>query len=445
MEKNKKNLNIYNKIKKKIKDNRLIIGVIGLGYVGLPISLSFALKKFKVIGLDNDINKISQLKKGKSYINSVSVNIIKKTLNKNFFPTTNIKNIRKCDAIIVCVPTPIDKNKKPIMNYIDNVILKIKKYIKKNQIIILECTSYPGTTEEYFLPIFKKKNFNIGNNIFLGYSPEREDPGNNKFSVIKGNLPKVVSGYTKNCSSLIEMLYLKIINRVYLTENIMSAEFSKLLENIYRSVNISLVNELTIVAKKLKLNIYDIINAAKTKPFGFQSFFPGPGVGGHCIPVDPHFLSWKAKKLGINLNFIKLAGRINDERPLLLCKEIKKYLNKLKFKKNKYKIVIFGVSYKKNSDDIRESPSTIILKNLKKINNQLKICDPILSEMSKKVLKNYEFVENKDYYNFDKKNDVAIIITNHSIFDYNKIRKNFKLIFDCRNSFKEKQQNIIQI
>lgn len=445
MEKNKKNLNTYNKLKEKIKDNRLIIGVIGLGYVGLPISLSFALKKFKVIGLDSDINKISQLKKGKSYLNSVGVNILKKTLNKNFFPTTNIKNVSKCDAIIICVPTPIDKNKKPIMKYIDEVILKIKKYIKKNQIIILECTTYPGTTEEYFLPIFKKKNFNIGNNIFFGYSPEREDPGNNKFSVIKGNLPKVVSGYTKNCSSLISMLYLKIINKVYLTENIMSAEFSKLLENIYRSINISLVNELTVVAKKLKLNIYDIINAAKTKPFGFQSFFPGPGVGGHCIPVDPHFLSWKAKKLGINLNFIKLAGRINDERPLLLCKEIKKHLNKLKFKKNKYKIVVFGVSYKKNSDDIRESPSIIILKNLKKINNQLKICDPILNEMSKKVLKNYEFVENKDYYNFDKKNDVAIIITNHSIFDYNKIRKNFKLIFDCRNSFKEKQQNIIQI
>ena len=440
-----KKINAYTQIRKKIKSNKLSIGVVGLGYVGLPISLSFALKKIKVFGIDNDKKKISKLKRNKSYINSVSEKILKKTQNKNFFPTTNFKIMSKCDVLIICVPTPIDKKKKPIMKYIDSVISKIEKYIRKNQIIVLECTTYPGTTEDYFLPIFKKKNFKAGNDIFLGYSPEREDPGNKKFSVLKGNLPKVVSGYTRNCSNLISMLYLKIINKIYKTENIMSAEFSKLLENIYRSVNISLINELTTVTKKLNLNINDIINAAKTKPFGFQSFYPGPGVGGHCIPVDPYFLSWRAKKMGVNLNFIKLAGNINDKRPSLLSEEIKRYLKKIKFKKDKSNIAIFGVTYKKDSDDIRESPAIIILKKLKKICKNIVICDPMLNEMSKKVLKNYKFIENGNFYKFDRNVDIAIIITNHSTFDYNKIRKNFKLIFDCRNSFKKKQRNIIQI
>jgi len=436
----------YLNILRKIKTKKLIIAVIGLGYIGLPISLSFALKKIKVFGIDNDPNKIFKLKKNKSFINSIREKDLKKTQNKYFFPTTDFRNISKSDVIIVCVPTPIDKSKKPVMKYIDNVILKIKKHIRKKQIIILECTTYPGTTEEYFLPIFKNKKFKIGRDIFLGYSPEREDPGNNKYSIIKGNLPKVVSGYTKNCSNLVSQLYLKVTNKIYKTENIMSAEFCKLLENIYRSVNVSLVNELTTVAKKLKLNINDVIEAAKTKPFGFQSFYPGPGVGGHCIPVDPFFLSWKAKKLGINLNFIKLAGNVNDKKPYIISKEIKKYINKFKFKKNKFKIVVFGVAYKKDSDDIRESPSIVILKNLKKINRNLKICDPVLNEMSKKTLiKNYNFINDKDFYKFNNRRDIAVIITNHTCFDYTKIRKNFKLIFDCRNSFKAGHKKVIQV
>ena len=292
----------------------------------------------------------------------------------------------------------------------------------------------------------RKKKYLIGQDVFLGYSPEREDPVDKKFSVLRGNLPKVVSGYTQNCCSLIADIYLQIVNKVYRTENIKSAEFSKLLENIYRSVNISLINELTKVSKKLKVNIYDIINAAKTKPFGFKPFYPGPGVGGHCIPVDPFFLAWKSKKLGIDLKFIKHAGDINDERPLILAKEIISLLKKNKFNKNNCNLVIFGITYKKNSDDIRETPTIKIINKLLKITKKIKICEPMLKKSSNKIFLKYNFIlNNKDFYNFDKNKDFAIILTNHTKFDYNLIKDRFKLVLDTRNSFKQKFSNIIQI
>ena len=438
--------NYFQQLKKKINKNKLIIGVIGLGYVGLPISLSFALKKFKVFGFDNDRDKINQLKNGKSYVHFIENKLLKKTNQLFFFPTDDYSKIKNCDAIIICVPTPINKKKKPVLKYIKDVILQIKKHIRKKQIIVLECTSYPGTTEDFFLPLLKKKKLEIGEQVFLGYSPEREDPGNKKFSLLKGNLPKVVSGYSDKCAELISLLYLKIINKIYKTENIKSAEFSKLLENIYRSVNISLINELTLISKKLKLNIYDIIKAAKSKPFGFSHFYPGPGVGGHCIPVDPYFLYWKAKKLGIDLKFIKLAGVINDERPIKLSNEIVTYLKKQKLISNNSRIVVYGVAYKKDSDDIRESPSIKILQLLNNFYKKIIICDPKISKFSKRSLNKYQFIENKsDYYKFDKDNDIAIIITNHSYFDYTLIRKKFKLVFDCRNSYNKKFNNVIQI
>jgi len=439
-------LNSFTKLKKKIIKNNITIAVVGLGYVGLPLSLSFASKGIKVLGIDNDKLKINKLKKRETYISSVPERILRKVLNKSFFPSSNMKLIQKYDVIIICVPTPIKKNKEPIMKYIEDVLSQAKKYLSKNQIIILECTTYPGTTEKYFLPILKNKKFTIGKDIFLGYSPEREDPGNKKFSVLKGNLPKIVSGYTVKCRTLISLLYNKIINKVYKAENIQVAEFSKLLENIYRSVNIGLINELAYVARKLKIDINQTIDAAKTKPFGFQSFYPGPGVGGHCIPVDPFFLAWKAKKLGVNLRFIKLAGEINDLRPIRVFKSIKDQLNKLKLDTSKSKIVVYGISYKKDSDDTRESPALPILNELKKSKYNVKICDPMVNEDTIKTMKKYNFINKKKlFYQFNKSKDIAIIITNHSTFNYEKIKKNFKVVFDCRNSFKKNYKNIIQL
>ena len=282
---------VFLEFKQSIKNKKSTISVIGLGYIGLPLSLAFIKAGFKVIGIDKDIKKINIINSNKSYISTISDNQIKISRKRNFFVTNKFSLISKSNIIIVCVPTPVNKNKKPIMDHIASVVEKIKKYLVKNQLFILECTTYPGTSEEYFLPIFKKKKLDIGKNIFLGYSPEREDPGNLKYSIIKGNLSKVVSGYTDSCEVLVKELYSTVIKKVHPVSNIRTAEFTKLLENIYRSVNVGLVNELYKICLKMNINIYEAINAASTKPFGYKAFFPGPGVGGHCIPVDPYFLS----------------------------------------------------------------------------------------------------------------------------------------------------------
>ena len=298
------------KIIKKINSKKATISVIGLGYVGLPLCLALSKAKFKVFGIDNNVERVKLLKNGISYISTIKNFQIRKLDNKKFIPTNNFEEILNSDVIIICVPTPIDSRKKPNMKYVKNVVKQIDKYVKKFQTIIFECTSYPGTTEEYFLPILKKKKFNVGKDFFLGYSPEREDPGNENYSVLKNNLSKVVSGYSESCRDIVKAIYEQVSNEVYLCNDIKTAEFTKLLENIYRSVNIGLINELHTVCKKMNINIFDAINAAKTKPFGFNSFYPGPGVGGHCIPVDPYFLTYKAKQLGINTKFIKFEDML---------------------------------------------------------------------------------------------------------------------------------------
>ena len=430
------------KIIKKINSKKATISVIGLGYVGLPLCLALSKAKFKVFGIDNNVERVKLLKNGISYISTIKNFQIRKLDNKKFIPTNNFEEILNSDVIIICVPTPIDSRKKPNMKYVKNVVKQIDKYVKKFQTIIFECTSYPGNTEEFFFPILKKKKFNVGKDFFLGYSPEREDPGNENYSVLKNNLSKVVSGYSESCRDIVKAIYEQVSNEVYLCNDIKTAEFTKLLENIYRSVNIGLINELHTVCKKMNINIFDAINAAKTKPFGFNSFYPGPGVGGHCIPVDPYFLTYKAKQLGINTKFIKLAGKINDERPNEISREILNYIKKNKLKKN---ILIMGITYKKNSDDLRESPILKVYNLLnKKIKNKVLVCDPMLSNFNRKVLKNIKFIDLKELDNksFHKKIDLCFIGSNHDAFNYKKISKNFKTIFDSRDSFDRQENNV---
>ena len=434
--------NTVKKILQRVNSKKATISVIGLGYVGLPLCLALTKAGFQVYGIDNNVDKVAILKQGSSYISTISNSQIKNTNNRKFFPTNNFKEILNSDIIIICVPTPIDLQKKPDMQYVKNVVQQIDKYVKKFQTIILECTSYPGTTEEYFLPMFKKKKFSVGKNIFLGYSPEREDPGNKQNSILKNNLSKVVSGYSKNCENIVKSIYKKVSNEVYLCKDIKTAEFTKLLENIYRSVNIGLINELHTVCKKMEINIFDAIQAAKTKPFGFNSFYPGPGVGGHCIPVDPFFLTYKAKQLGVNTKFIKLAGKINDDRPAEISNTIINYVKKKKLKKN---IIIMGITYKKNSDDTRESPILKIYNLLNsKIKNKIFVCDPMVSDFAKKILKNINFVSLQELNkkSFYKKFDLCFIGSNHDIFNYDEIKKKFKFIFDSRDSFKKLGKNI---
>jgi len=301
---------MINILKKKIKKKTIIVGIVGLGYVGLPLAKTFIRNQVKVYGFDTDKNKIKMLINGKSYINYLKNKDILNMRSK-LEPFSSFEKIYDCDAIILCLPTPIKKNKSPEMKYIENSLKNIQKYLREGQILSLESTTYPGTTEEVIMPYLKK--FIIGKNFFLVYSPEREDPGNKKYSNEK--IPKVIGGITKNCLSIGHKLYQLMGTNIIKVSSVRIAEMTKLLENIYRSVNIGLVNELKLLCKKMNLNIFEIINTAKTKPFGFQAFYPGPGYGGHCIPIDPFLLSWKAKKYNFETDFIKLSGKINERMP----------------------------------------------------------------------------------------------------------------------------------
>ena len=437
--------NILSKILKK----KFSVAVIGLGYIGLPLALASAKSKIKTYGYDNDKEKIRLLYKNKSYINTISSKELKKNIKNFFFPLSNFKNISNQDIIVICVPTPLGKKNIPNLKYVTDVIKNIKNYIRKGQIIILECTTYPGTTEEYFLPIFKQIKLTVGKNIFLGYSPEREDPGNNKFSVLKKNIPKVVSGYTNNCLDLVESFYKHISNKVYRVKSIKTAEFTKLLENIYRSVNIGLINELAEVCRKMNIDIHESISAAKTKPFGFNAFYPGPGVGGHCIPVDPLYLTWKAKSYGVDTKFIKLAAKINNNRPHDISSKILKILSKINKKKSIKKILLLGISYKKNSDDIRESPCLKIANSLfKHYQNKLKVCDPNLNFKKSSQIKHLNSIKLRELYKIKdlKKFDVLIILNAHDAFDLKKIVNGSKAVIDLVNSCNNiRHNNIIKI
>jgi UDP-N-acetyl-D-glucosamine dehydrogenase len=428
-------------LKIKLRNKKAKIGIIGLGYVGLPLCLRFLEVGFNVIGFDNDKSKIKKLKNGKSYIKTISSSKLNK-LKKKFNITNNMSTISNVDVIIICLPTPlIKKTKKPDMTYIKRICNILKNKIRKNQAIILESTTYPGTTREYFLPIIQKNKLLVGKNFYLIYSPEREDPGNEKYSI--KNIPKIVSGHTKACKEIGSLIYKSVAKRVVTVETLDHAEMVKLYENIFRSVNIGLANEMKLVCEKMGLNIYEIINAASSKPFGFLPFYPGPGYGGHCIPIDPFYLSWRSKQFGYDPKFIELSGKINSGMPKRIATKVTQLLKK----NQKNKILILGVAYKKNVDDIRESPAIEIINYLSKNKkNKLSFYDPYINKIltRNKIFSKCEFFK----LNFKKLKlfDVIIIVTDHDILDYEKIYKNSKLIVDCRGRYhKKKNDNIIKL
>ena len=430
---------MINILKKKIKKKTIIVGIVGLGYVGLPLAKTFIRNQVKVYGFDTDKNKIKMLINGKSYINYLKNKDILNMRSK-LEPFSSFEKIYDCDAIILCLPTPIKKNKSPEMKYIENSLKNIQKYLREGQILSLESTTYPGTTEEVIMPYLKK--FIIGKNFFLVYSPEREDPGNKKYSNEK--IPKVIGGITKNCLSIGHKLYQLMGTNIIKVSSVRIAEMTKLLENIYRSVNIGLVNELKLLCKKMNLNIFEIINTAKTKPFGFQAFYPGPGYGGHCIPIDPFLLSWKAKKYNFETDFIKLSGKINERMPNYICKKIIKFLQKER--KKKKKCLIIGVAYKKNVDDMRESPSIKIIEILEKNKIHCDFHDPYIKTI--KQLRNYKKIK----YSVELKKvnlktyDAVVIATDHDKLNYRFLQRNSKKIFDCRGRYSDKNfKNIEQL
>ncbi len=410
--------------------HNVTVGVVGLGYVGLPLSILFSKKGFKVIGFDNDKNKIQKIKKANSYIDRISNKDIKRILKKGFC-TSNFTYVSKCDFIIICVPTPLKKNK-PNLEYLKSTIKNIKKYLRENQTIILESTSYPGTTREMFSKLISKK-FNLGENFFLGFSSERINPGFNENSIDK--IPKVVSGYSSRCLSVISHFYKESFKKVVKAKNLEIAEFSKLLENIYRSVNIGFVNEMKLVADKMNLDIFEILKIAKTKPYGFNPFEPGPGVGGHCIPIDPNYLHWKADKLGIKPKFIKLSEKVNLNVLKFIILKLEKIRRSKNFYKKKFNVLILGLSYKKNIDDLRESASLKLINYLIKHKIKYEFSDPFI----KKKIDTREVKINKKSINLTPKNlkkyDLTILMTDHDAFDYKLIYNKSNLIIDCRGRY----------
>jgi len=439
MQKNisKKNLN-YKNILKKISNKSLKVGVIGLGYVGLPLAKLFAFKGFQVLGFDNDGSRVDKLKKGISYINYINNKELKKLRKHNFTVHKDFTKIGEVDIIVLCLPTPINKNYIPDISIIISVIDKIQKYLKNFQTIILESTTFPGTTEN----IIKKKlinKFDVGKDFYLAYSPEREDPANINFNLQK--IPKIVSGVSEESSIICKKFYEKVGINCIETKTTAVAETAKLLENTYRSVNIALVNQLKFFCEKININVFEVIEAAKSKPFGFQAFYPGPGYGGHCIPVDPHYLYWIAKKVGVDMNFISLASKINESMPSIIVKKILKFF-KSKKKKLK-KILIIGVAYKKNINDIRNSPALEIINLFLRNNIKVDFYDPYVKSI---------VINNKKLHTilFNKKNlelyDSVLIVTDHDKINYKVLVKNAKYIFDTRGKLlKENNKNIFYL
>tara|TARA_B100000787_G_C16195155_1_gene300242 strand:+ start:180 stop:1511 length:1332 start_codon:yes stop_codon:yes gene_type:complete len=432
------NLNYFAELKKKILNKKSRIGIIGLGYVGLPLAILFSSKGYDVTGLDIDKTKIKNIKNGNSYINHISNNDINKILKKKFLPTYDFSEISKLDIIILCLPTPLKKNLTPDLSHIIKTMKYIDKFLNKGQLIILESSTYPGSTNEIIYKKFIQKKFFIGRDFFIGYSPEREDPSNKKFNL--QNIPKLCSGITDNCAKVTKSIYDRIVKRTVLLKNVETAEFTKIYENIYRTVNIALANEMKFLCKKLNLDIFEIINAAKTKPFGFQAFYPGPGVGGHCIPIDPYYLSWVAQKNNIDLNFVKIAGNINRKMPKWVIKN-----SLVKFKNiKKLKILLIGVAYKRNVDDVRESPSLDFLNIFHKMKIECDYYDPYVKILKSRKL-NKVYKSKKISSKMLKKYHLTYILTDHDNINFKLIKDNSRNIIDTRNRFKSYSKNVIKL
>jgi UDP-N-acetyl-D-glucosamine dehydrogenase len=420
---------------KKIRSKKAHIGIIGLGYVGLPIVIEFCKKGFPVTGFDIDKRKVESLKQGKSYIRYIPHTTIRETL-QNFKPTTDFSNLSKMDCIILCVPTPLNKNREPDMTYVFNSTKSVAQFLRRGQLIVLESTTYPGTTDEDMRAILEDTGLKAGKDFFLAYSPEREDPNNKDFST--SSIPKVVGGYTKKCLTLAVALYDSIVVSTVPVSSTRVAETTKLLENIYRAVNIALVNELKMLCDNMGMDVWEVIEASKTKPFGFQAFYPGPGLGGHCIPIDPFYLTWKAREYECATRFIELAGEINSSMPHYVVERVQLVLNGQGKALKDSRILILGMAYKKDVDDQRESPSLRIIQLLRERGAHVLYNDPHVPVC--RGHRNYPDIDMKSVNLTEtllRRADVILLLTDHTAYDYSFIEKHAKCIVDTRNAFEK--------
>jgi UDP-N-acetyl-D-glucosamine dehydrogenase len=431
---------LFSELKSKIEQKKARVAVIGLGYVGLPLALLYTEEKFAVTGFDIDARKVSTLDQGGSYIYRIPATEIQAAKKQGFNATSEYSRLTEMDAIIICVPTPLNEYHEPDLSFITDTAKSIAPHLRPGHLVILESTTYPGTTEEVLIPILEKGNRQglkasrgdgaNGQEFYVAFSPEREDPGNQ--TVARRDIPKVVGGLNAKASDLAAALYGAIFARVVRVSSPAAAEMTKLLENIYRCVNIALVNELKLLSLRMGLDIWEVIEAAATKPFGFQPFYPGPGLGGHCIPVDPFYLSWKAKEWDFRTRFIELAGEINTNMPYHVLESVGKALNQQRKALNGAKVLVLGLAYKKDIDDLRESPSLTIIELLQKDGAQVSYNDPYFPTVGKGRKYDLQMkcapLENLGQY------DCVLIVTDHSDYDYAKIVRESQLVVDTRNA-----------
>ncbi len=429
-------------LKNKIEAHQARVAVIGMGYVGLPLALLYTEQKLKVTGFDIDQRKVDTLNAGESYIFRITPDEIRAANKGGLTATSDYSKLTEMDAIIICVPTPLNEYHEPDLSFITNTAHSIAPHLRAGQLVILESTTYPGTTEEVLVPILEKENKRglqaarkgqaPGQEFYVAFSPEREDPGNT--SVARRDIPKVVGGLEAQASDLASALYGTIFKRVVRVSSPAAAEMTKLLENIYRCVNIALVNELKLLSLRMGLDIWEVIDAASTKPFGFQPFYPGPGLGGHCIPVDPFYLSWKAKEWDFRTRFIELAGEINISMPYHVIGSVVSALNRYKKSLNGARVLVLGVAYKRDIDDLRESPSLTIIELLQKEGAQVSYHDPYFPMIGKG--RKYDLQMKRSSLDNLGQYDCVLIVTDHSDYDYPRIVREAQLVVDTRNATK---------
>jgi len=415
------------KLKDKILNRTARIGVVGLGYVGLPEAVALAKIGFTVYGIDIDKRKVKSINAGKNYIEDIPDEDLSEAVKKGKLKaTSDEKIIKTLDVVTICVPTPFNENKEPDLSFIVNVANSINRNFKKDSLIILESTTYTGTTREILMGLFEKSGYKAGKDYYLAFSPERIDPGNRRFTI--SNTPKVVGGITKKCTEMGRLFYSQFVDKVITVSTPEAAEMVKLLENIFRNVNIALLNELALLCDRMKIDIWEVIDAAKSKPFGFMPFYPGPGVGGHCIPVDPVYLSWKAKEFDFHTRFIELAAEINSNMPYYVISKLFRLLHGKPL--NKCKVLILGAAFKRDISDMRNSPSLKVMDLLKNEDVNYIYNDPYVPTLD--GMRSVKLTEK-----LLKSMDAVVILTDHSAYDYNWIVANTKLVLDTRNATKE--------
>lgn len=430
-------------LQRKIESRDACIGIIGLGYVGLPLALATSEAGYaNVIGFDIDPKKVDQLNHNESYIKHIDLQRIQAANDRGLQATTDFSKALSVDVLVICVPTPLNKHHEPDLHFIRDTLDSIAPYLHKGMLISLESTTYPGTTEEEIVPLAQQAGFNIGVDFNIVYSPEREDPGNHQYPTHK--IPKICGGITPACCTMGQVFYSSIVDTVVPVSSTKAAEMTKLLENIHRAVNIGLVNEMKMVADKMGINIHEVIDAAATKPFGFTKYTPGPGLGGHCIPIDPFYLTWKAKEYGINTRFIELSGEINRGMPEWVVGKLMDALNDRGKPLKGSKVLVLGIAYKKNIDDARESPAVRIMELLRDKGAYVSYSDPHIPVFPK--MRNHRFNLTSQSINprLLADQDACIVATDHDLIDWAEIEENSQLIIDCKNKFLKYTEKIIR-